>query len=45
MPEALFLESLKEEKEIAGLHRWKVPIIVATLYAIKKAPWLWPLLL
>jgi hypothetical protein len=45
MPEALFLESLREEKEIAGLHRWKVPIIVATLYSIKKAPWLWPLLL
>ena len=39
-----FLASLTELRKTAGLQGWKVGIIVATLFGIRRAPWFWDLM-
>ena len=40
-----FLQSLRSEKEQAIPSQWRVLVMVASLFAVKKAPWFWPFLL
>ena len=40
-----FLQTLHSEKEQASPKRWRVFVAVATLFAVKRAPWFWPFLL
>lgn len=40
-----FLDTLQQEAYIHGDQKWKVPLIVATLYIIRHSPWVWSLLM
>jgi hypothetical protein len=44
LPEREFLRDLKEERWQAGGQEWKIDVIVATLFTIKKSGWFWGML-
>ena len=42
--EKSFKASLKEVRDHAGPQAWKINIMVATLYCVRRANWIWDLL-
>jgi len=43
--ELAFISTLAEVFALAGPSKWKIGVITATLFTLKRSPWFWPLLL
>lgn len=43
--ELAFIDTLSEVFALAGPSKWKIGVITATLFTLRRSPWFWPMLL